>query len=475
MIAYLYIHGMIKVIKRRLNMNIQQLHKDQRTFYETHTTKEYNFRIKVLKNLEQWIITHESDLVEALKKDLHKAPMEAYMSEIGMVLSELRFQIRHLKKWMKKHYVKTPISQFYARSFISYEPYGLTLIISPWNYPFLLCMNPTIGAIAAGNCVMIKPSEHAPHTSTIVADMIAQCCAPHHACVIQGDTSVTTQILDLRFDYIFFTGSTRVGKIILEKVSQFLTPVTLELGGKSPCIIDDSANIKLAAKRITFGKYLNAGQTCIAPDYILISKHKKQEFLTYLKKYITDFFKHNNECNHDLPCIINNQHFQRLIQLLQNQKIIIGGNYDINNRKIEPTVLDDITITNPIMKEEVFGPILPILTYETLEEAMTILHTMEKPLSLYLFTTNKKVEKTILQQCSFGGGCINDTISHIANPHLGFGGVGYSGIGRYHGFHSFQTFSNKRGIMKKANWIDIPLRYHPYDKIKNFWIHKFLK
>ncbi len=456
-------------------MDILHLLNEQRKFYETHTTKEYNYRMKVLKNIEQWIITHETVLIEALKKDLNKAPMEAYMSEIGMVLSELRFQMRHVKKWMKKHYVKTPISQFYARSFISYEPYGITLIISPWNYPFLLCMNPAIGAIAAGNCVMIKPSEHAPHTSAIIANLITQCCELHHVCVIQGDITVTTQILNYRFDYIFFTGSTRVGKIIMEKASTFLTPITLELGGKSPCIIDDSANMKRAAKRIAFGKFLNAGQTCIAPDYILVSKHKKQEFITYLKAYIMKSFDYNHRWKDDFPCIINEQHFQRLIQLLQNQNILIGGTYDTTKRTIDPTLLDDVERTDPIMKEEVFGPILPILTYETLEDAITILHTMEKPLALYVFTTNKKVEDTILQQCSFGGGCINDTISHIANPYLGFGGVGYSGIGRYHGFDSFQTFSNKRGIMKKANWIDIPLRYHPYHKIKNYCIHKFLK
>lgn len=456
-------------------MNIHQIVENQRQFYKTNKTKDINYRKQTLKKIKEWMIHHESLILDALKKDLNKDAVEGYMCEIGLTLSELNYQLKHISRWSKKKYVLTPLAQFWGTSYESYEPYGVTLVMSPWNYPFMLSLEPAIGAIAAGNCVVIKPSAYAPHVSQVIYKMINETCDSRHVCVIEGGRSENTELLEQRFDYIFFTGSVSVGKLVMEKASRNLTPVTLELGGKSPCIVDDDKNLRLAAKRVAFGKFLNAGQTCVCPDYLLIRRDLKESFIQYMKEYIVDFFGENPLNNEQLVKIINRKHFDRLNGLLENQDIIIGGKSDLDTLKIEPTIVDNVKEDNLLMKEEIFGPILPIMTYDRLEDAIEYINSNEKPLAFYLFSSNKAVQKKLLNSCSFGGGCINDTIIHLASSRLGFGGVGNSGMGQYHGKKSFETFSHTRSIVKKATWIDLPMRYYPYNKFKEKLIKMFVK
>lgn len=441
----------------------------QRKFFNTHQTLNINYRIQTLKRIEKWIKNNENLIIQALYDDLHKNQTESYMCEIGLVLNELHYQMKHIRKFSKKERVKTPLSQFYGTSYEYKEPYGVVFIMSPWNYPFLLSIQPTIGAIASGNTVIIKPSEYAPHVSHIIYKMIDETCTPEHVRVIEGDAQISQQLLEERFDYIFFTGSVNVGKIVYEKASHYLTPVTLELGGKSPCIVDE-CQLKMAAKRIAFGKILNAGQTCVAPDYLLIKEELKNEFIQYYIGYIKEFFRKDQYVH-----IINKKHFNRLIQFIQQQEVIYGGDYNQDTLFIGPTLLDHVQLDDPIMQEEIFGPILPILTYKTINEALEMVHHYEKPLALYLFSNNKDIQNQIINECHFGGGCINDTIIHLASDYLCFGGVGESGIGQYHGKYSFDTFSHTKSIIKKATWIDLPFRYYPYTKLKDKLIHWFLK
>ena len=456
-------------------MNIQEIVKNQRNFYHTHQTKDLNYRENTLLKIKKWIQNNESIICEALKKDLNKSETEAYMCEIGMTLSELSDQIKHFRKWAKPHKVKTPLAQFYGTSFELAEPYGVVLVMSPWNYPFMLTMAPAIGAIAAGNCVVIKPSAYAPEVSHVIKKLIDETCDPRHVCVVEGGRNENTQLLEQRFDYIFFTGSVNVGKLVMEKASKNLTPVTLELGGKSPCLVDKNVDLKVAVKRIAFGKYLNAGQTCVAVDYLLIHESLVDAFIKELRVVVNEFFNHDPLNHEQLVKIINRKHFERLNGLLENQKIVMGGNSDENKNRIEPTAVLLDSINNPLMEEEIFGPILPIIPYSTLDEAINIIHTKEKPLAFYLFTNDVNVEKKCLNEISFGGGCINDTIIHLASNELGFGGVGHSGMGQYHGIKSFETFSHKRSIVKKATWIDLPMRYYPFDEAKKKMIKMFLK
>ena len=456
-------------------MNIQEIVNNQRNFYNTHQTKDLNYRESTLLKIKKWIQDNESMICDALKKDLNKSETEAYMCEIGMTLSELSDQIKHFRKWAKPHKVKTPLAQFYGTSFELNEPYGVVLVMSPWNYPFMLTMTPAIGAIATGNCVVIKPSAYAPEVSHVIKKLIDETCDPSHVCVVEGGRNENTQLLEQRFDYIFFTGSVNVGKLVMEKASKNLTPVTLELGGKSPCLVDKNVDLKVAVKRIAFGKYLNAGQTCVAVDYLLIHESLVDSFIKELRVVVNEFFN-DDPLNHEqLVKIINKKHFERLNGLLENQKIVMGGNSDENRNRIEPTAVLLDSINNPLMEEEIFGPILPIIPYSTLDEAINIIHTKEKPLAFYLFTNDSNVEKKCLNEISFGGGCINDTIIHLASNELGFGGVGYSGMGSYHGKKSFNTFSHTRSIVKKANWLDLPMRYYPYDKFKEKLIRMFVK
>lgn len=456
-------------------MEIQTLVQMQRDFFHTDDTKNIKNRIQVLCSLRRWILRHQDLICEALKRDLNKDAVESYMCEIGLVLSEIDYQIRHIAKWSKEKRVRTPLAQFYGESYETYEPFGVTLVMSPWNYPFMLSIEPAIGAIAAGNTVIIKPSAYAPNVSRVIKKMVEDSCKKRYVAVVEGGRKENAKLLEQRFDYIFFTGSVEVGKIVMEKASRYLTPVTLELGGKSPCIVDDAPSLKLAAKRIAFGKFLNAGQTCVAPDYLLVRENLKDRFLFYLRNVIREFFGENPVQNEQLVKIINEKHFKRLNDLLEDQAVVIGGESDPRSLKIAPTVVDHVDGKNPLMQEEIFGPILPVITYRNVEEAIRFINKREKPLAFYLFSRRKEVQKKFLKSCSFGGGCINDTIIHLATSELGFGGVGNSGMGSYHGKKSFQTFSHARSIVKKAVWIDLPFRYYPYTKAKEKMIRLFEK
>lgn len=454
-------------------MDIEMILNKQRTYFFNGNTKSYAFRKDALLKLKQAIKNNEELIMEALYLDLNKPKSESYLCEIGIIYDEIRYHIKKLKKWMKNKKVRTPIAQFKSKSFICPEPYGVVLIMAPWNYPIQLCFSPLIGAISAGNCAIVKPSAYAPNVSSIVAKIIKETFISEYVCVIEGGREENKALLEQKFDYIFFTGSVTVGKLVMESASKHLTPVTLELGGKSPVVVDGSADIMLAARRIIFGKVLNAGQTCIAPDYVFIKKNIKEEFVECCKQALKKFFP-NNDLS-DFPHIINDKHFNRLLGLMKNEKILVGGNVDSNIRLIEPTILDNITFDSKIMKEEIFGPIIPLIEYENIDTCIEYIRSHPKPLAFYLFTKDKKVEKSFLDNCSFGGGCINDTIVHIATPKMGFGGVGESGMGSYHGKFSFDTFTHYRSIIKKAYFIDLPMRYRPYNTKKDRIIRKFMK
>ena len=456
-------------------MEIKELINKQRKFYSSNISKDLKFRIQNLKLLKSIIIKYEKEIQEALRLDLGKSETEAYMTEIGMVLDEIKYNIKHLAKWAKKKYVSTPLSQFPARSYRIPEPRGLVLIISPWNYPFLLSIQPLIGAIAAGNCVIIKPSEYSVNTSKLLKKILTEIYSEAYVTVVLGEKEVAQELLKEKFDYIFYTGSTKIGKIVMEAAAKNLTPVTLELGGKSPCIVDEKCNVELAAKRIAYGKILNSGQTCVAPDYVFVHQNVKEQFLNCLIKYLKNFLGENALNNSDYPKIINEMQFNRIISLIDKEHVIYGGGYNRNILKIEPTILTIKDMTSKVMQEEIFGPILPIIGYNNLDYIINYININPKPLALYLFTNNKKIEKRILKEVSYGGGCINDTIIHLANKRLGFGGVGNSGIGEYHGKFSFDTFSHYKSIIKKSNYIDLPVRYHPYSKMKEKLIRIFMK
>lgn len=455
--------------------NIEAIINKQRTFFMSQKTKNVNFRIEQLKKLREIIKQKENEICKALELDLGKSNTESYMTEIGMVLEDLRYVIKHTKKWTKKEYHIAPLAQFPSTSFRIAEPYGLTLIISPWNYPFLLTIQPLVGAISAGNCAIIKPSEYSQYTSKIIKDIIEEVFNEEYVAVILGEKEVAEKLLKNKFDYIFYTGSTRVGKIVMESAAKNLTPVTLELGGKSPCIVDKNSNVKLAAKRIIFGKLLNCGQTCVAPDYVFVQKEVKQEFINYCKEYIEKFIGSNWNENKEYPKIINKRQFDRMIELIEKEDIAYGGNFDEKTLKIQPTLLDNKSFETKAMQEEIFGPILPIIEYIDLEEPIKYINENNKPLALYIFTNSKRVENRILKEVSYGGGCINDTIIHLASSKLGFGGIGYSGMGEYHGKYSFKTFSHYKSIINKSTLIDLPMRYHPFKKINDRLIRIFMR
>lgn len=452
---------------------VKSIVKEQRKFFASNRTKDISFRLQSLDILEKAIIEKEDKILEALRKDLNKSSFEGFMTEIGMVLDEIKFFKKNLRRLAKVKYVATPLAQFPSKSFIVSEPYGVVLIISPWNYPFQLSIAPLVGAIAAGNTAIMKPSPESHHTSKVLKEMIEEYFPTSYITVITGDEKVSNTLLDEKMDYIFFTGGPRVGKIVMEKAAKNLTPVTLELGGKSPSIIDKTANIKLAAKRIAFGKFLNAGQTCVAPDYIYVHKDVKEKLINYLLFYIKEFYG-NAPINHpDYPKMINERHYNRVLSLIEEENIVTGG-YGNDRMQIAPTILDNITPNSKIMSEEIFGPVLPILTFTSIKEVTSYVLSNPKPLALYLFTRSKKVEQYILKNISFGGGCINDTIVHLATHHMGFGGVGDSGMGSYHGKYSFDTFSHMKSILKKSNRIDLPIRYYPVTNWKDKLVRFFL-
>jgi len=454
-------------------VQIQTTVERQRSFYLTGKTKPLSYRFSALMTLKAGIIELQSEIEKALSEDLAKTSFESYLTEIGIVLSEIDYTIKNFKKWAKPQRVKTPLALFHATSRIMPEPFGVVLIMSPWNYPFSLTIDPLIGAIAAGNTAVIKPASYAKSTSNIIKKLIDRCFSEEYVSVVLGGRDENKQLLDLRFDYIFFTGSIEVGRYVMEKASKHLTPVSLELGGKSPCIVCDSANIELSAKRIAFGKFINAGQTCIAPDYVLIAKNKKQAFIDSLKSSIIDFFGMKPLDSVELPKIINDEHVERLMSLMESGEAVIGGETD--GIKIAPTVLDNVAWDSPIMQTEIFGPILPVLTFDTLDEVYEKVLSKPKPLALYLFVNDKRVEEEVFSHLSFGGATINDTIVHFASNQMGFGGVGASGMGKYHGKYSFTTFSNMRSVLKRSNWIDLDIRYHPYSAKKLRMLKKYLK
>ena len=456
-------------------MEIEILIKKQRAYFEKGKTKDVSWRIAALKTLRKTVLKYEDDINRALYQDLGKSSTETYMCETGMVLSELSFMIRHLKGYAKEKIVPTPLAQFHAKSFTSPEPYGVVLIMSPWNYPFMLSLEPLIGAIAAGNCAVVKPSAYAPATADVIEKIAKDCFSPHFVAVVKGGRAENTALLEQRFDFIFFTGSVRVGHLVMEKASRHLTPVCLELGGKSPCIVDKTANIKLAAKRIVFGKYLNLGQTCVAPDYLLVHEDVKEKLLGEIETCIRRQFGVHPLENPDYGRIVNQKHFDRLQGLMKGEAIRIGGESREETLQIAPTVLTDVTPSSPVMQEEIFGPLLPVMTFREISEVISFVTRREKPLALYLFSESRKVQKQVLKYCSFGGGCINDTIIHLATSQMGFGGVGASGMGSYHGKDSFELFSHRRSIVKKYTWMDLPIRYQRYSSWKNVLLKIFLR
>jgi aldehyde dehydrogenase (NAD+) len=432
------------------------------------------YRKETLIKLLNTIILHEAEIVQALQDDFNKPEFEAVLTETNYVISELKDTIKNLYKWAKPRKVIPSLLNFPSTDFIYKEPYGKVLIIAPWNYPFQLALCPLIAAIAAGNQVVLKPSELTPKTEEVISKIIEKTFPINHVEVIKGGAEVSQKLLSQRWDYIFFTGSIAVGKIVAKAAAINLTPVTLELGGKNPCVIDETANLKLAAKRIVWGKFINAGQTCIAPDYILIQKKMKTHFLEYLKIEITKAYGENPALSPDFARIINAKNWLRLANMIDEDKVIFGGQTNIEDRYIAPTLIEEWDTDSLIMKEEIFGPLLPILTYENEIDMHSMISKYEKPLAFYVFSDNKSFSKKIMHQYSFGGGCINDTVIHFSNKRLPFGGVGHSGIGAYHGQLSFDIFSHKKGIVKKANWLDLPMRYAPYnDKLNS--IKKLLK
>ena len=454
-------------------MSIHQIVSRQRAYFRSGATLSVYRRKKALNALLTQLTLQEGAILAALRTDLGKASYEGYMTEIGLVRDELRFHLKHLDQWAKDTRVPTPLVQFPSKSWTHPEPYGVVLIMAPWNYPVLLSLDPLIGAISAGNCAVLKPSAYAPATSAVLAEVIAAALPSELVTVIQGGRKENQALLEERFDYIFFTGSPDVGRYVMEKAAAHLTPVTLELGGKSPCIVTSSADLKVAARRIVFGKLVNAGQTCVAPDYLLVHTSVKEHLIPLLQKEVERALGSDPLNNPEYPKIINEKHFQRLQGLLKEGTIRFGG--QVANGRIAPTLVDDVIPESPVMQEEIFGPILPILTYHNLDEVVQFVQTRPKPLALYLFTRKKEEEKTILSRLSFGGGCVNDTIVHLATPHMPFGGVGESGMGGYHGKASFDTFSHQKSILKKANWLDLPVRYHPYTNTKETLLRLFLR
>ncbi|HLR54563.1 MAG TPA: aldehyde dehydrogenase [Pseudogracilibacillus sp.] len=451
---------------------MKKLIESQKQFFLTGETKSYDFRKKQLKRFKTMLTDYEEDIYTALRKDLNKSEHETLTTELGIIYTEISFALRHLNEWMKPETTKTPITHKGTTNMIYHEPYGTVLVIAPWNYPLQLALVPIIGAIAAGNTVVVKPSEHAPHTSRLIQNMITAHFPSEYITVIEGAKETSEALLEERFDYIFFTGSSTIGKIVMKKASKHLTPVTLELGGKSPAIIDEDAQIKLAAKRIVWGKFTNAGQTCVAPDYLYVHHKVYEKFKRRIKKEITNLYGKKPLKNKNYVRIIHKNHFDRLAALKQDGTISFGGEEDQQSLKMAPTVIENVTWNDSIMQEEIFGPLLPVLPFSDIDQVLEKVQQNEKPLALYYFTSSKKKEDKVIHSVSFGGGCMNDTLYHLANPHLPFGGVGQSGMGAYHGKASFDLFSHQKSILKQTNAFDIPVRY-PGSRI-NFNIAKKL-
>ena len=441
-------------------MDIHEIVESEKHFFRTGVTRGVDFRIDMLKKFRKAIIENDELISAALKADLNKQPFESYMCETGLLLEEINFHIKRLKKWSKTRRVKSGIGQLPGKSYVCPEPYGVVLIMAPWNYPVQLCLMPLVGAISAGNCAVVKPSAYAPESSRVISKLIESAFPTGFVTAVEGGRDANKALLDEPFDYIFFTGSVAVGKTVMEAAAKRLTPVTLELGGKSPIIVDETANLPLAARRIAFGKVLNAGQTCVAPDYLMIEKSVEAPFIEEYKKALADFFPDGDMSG--MVRIINDKHFERVCNILDNSgNVVIGGARDAETRFIEPAVLTDVPIDSPVMQQEIFGPVLPVLPYEKLDDCIDFIRSRPKPLALYIFSENKMNQEKVLNSCSFGGGCINDTVIHLASSHMSFGGVGESGMGSYHGKKSFDTFTHYRSVLKQGK-LDVKLRYFPY-------------
>lgn len=444
-----------------LQETIAHLVQHQRQFFNTGKTKEIEFRLTQLQALRQIVISHQDAILAALKADLNKPELEAYTADLG-VLQEIGYAIKHLRRWAKPRSVPVTPIQLPGRAKIYPEPLGVVLVISPWNYPFQLTIGPLLAAIAAGNCVLVKPSELAPHTSHVIAELISQTFDPAFVSVVEGDVAVSQALLEEKFDHIFFTGGTAVGRVVMTAAAKHLTPVTLELGGKSPCIVDRDIQVEYTARRIVWGKFLNAGQTCIAPDYLLVDRQIKPALLAAMQKTLQEFYGDDPIASPDYARIINDRHYARLEALLQSGEQVAGGKTDAGQRYIAPTILDQVSWDDPVMQDEIFGPILPVLTYEDVKEAIDQINRRPKPLALYLFSRNQKLQQQVLHSTSSGGVCLNDTVMQVGVPALPFGGVGESGMGSYHGKAGFDTFSHFKSVLQKPFWPDLPLRYPPY-------------
>ncbi len=447
----------------------------QRKYFQTGATLPVSSRLTALQKLYHAISGHEAEIHDALKKDLGKSGFESYMCETGMVLEEISYMLKHTPKFAREQRVRTPLAQFHSRSYKKPSPYGVTLIMSPWNYPFMLTLSPLVDALAAGNTAVVKPSAYSPHTSEVLRLILSECFEPQYVAVVTGGRAENTCLLHEHFDYIFFTGSQNVGKEVMRNAAEYLTPVTLELGGKSPCIVDQTADIKLAAKRIVFGKYLNCGQTCVAPDYVYCHRSVKEKLIKEVQKQIRRQYGKQPLRNSDYGKIINEKHFDRILGLIDEQKVVHGGGSDRSTLRIEPTVMDNVSFSDAVMQEEIFGPVMPVLTFDSLDEAIRRINSMPHPLALYLFTSDKKAAGKVTARYGFGGGCINDTIIHLATSEMGFGGFGESGMGAYHGQTGFDTFTHYKSIVDKKTWIDLPMRYQPYRKRNEKMVRFFLK
>jgi aldehyde dehydrogenase (NAD+) len=456
---------MLDVMENTSRTDIEKILEDQKDFFLECRTKNVDFRLQQLQKLKAAIVRDETKITEALWSDLHKSPEEAYLTEISILYQEINNHIRHLRKWAKPQAVAAPVHLLFSRNRIMYEPLGVALIIAPWNYPFQLLMNPLVGAISAGCCAVLKPSPYAPATAKVMEEMIAETFPSRYISVVQGNREVNRILLEQRFDLIFFTGSPDLAKTVMTAAAKHLTPLVLELGGKSPCIVDKDANISMAAKRIAWGKTINSGQTCIAPDYLFIHRSVKDAFIEKYKERINAMF--GNDCKQSkyYPRIVNGKAMERLKKLMLDGDIVFGGEIDENEKYIAPTLIDNVKPEYPVMQEEIFGPILPVMTFDDVSQAIDYINMHEKPLAFYYFGKSK-TGREVLQKTTSGGGCINDTIMHVVNHNLPFGGVGNSGMGKYHGKESFLTFSNKRAIVNSPLWFDAAMKYAPYGERK---------
>lgn len=456
-------------------MDIRELVQQQKVYFNSGATRNVGQRKQLLKKLYDKIVQREAEINEALRQDLGKSSAESYMCEVGMTLSEITHMRRHLSGYARPRHVPTPIAQFPSRSYILKEPYGCTLVMSPWNYPFLLTMEPMVDALAAGNTVVLKPSAYAPATSRVIKTLIEEVFPQELVAVVEGGRQENAALLEQPFDYIFFTGGTTVGKLVLKKAAEHFTPVTLEMGGKSPVIVDETADLKIAARRIAFGKYLNCGQTCVAPDYLLVHEAVKDGFLAEFYKAIREMYGEEPLKNPDYGKIINQKHFERIAGIIDGEKVLFGGQRNEDTLQIAPTVVGLVTADGPAMGEELFGPVLPVMTFTELEEARDFIRSRPRPLALYIFSKNRQNIEFFQNTLSYGGGCVNDTIIHLATSHMGFGGVGMSGMGSYHGKYGFDTFTHEKSTVDKALWLDLPMRYQKYTKKKEKLIRMFLK